>query len=152
MAITRIYPEYEVIRNTDRCIACRVCERQCANQVHRYDADGKKMLADESKCVNCHRCVTLCPTRALKIVKTDHTFRENSNWSGQSIQEIYRQAEAMLDGQSAPEAIVLASPEWHQGVVGIVASRMAEEFCCPTFLICLDGDKGKASSRSLECP
>lgn len=62
--------------------------------------------------------------------------------------EIYRQAEAMLDGQSAPEAIVLASPEWHQGVVGIVASRMAEEFCCPTFLICLDGDKGKASSRS----
>ena len=94
MAITRIYPEYEVIRNTDRCIACRVCERQCANQVHRYDADGKKMLADESKCVNCHRCVTLCPTRALKIVKTDHSFRENSNWSGQSIQEIYRQADS----------------------------------------------------------
>ncbi len=52
------------------------------------------MLADESKCVNCHRCVTLCPTRALKIVKTDHSFRENSNWSGQSIQEIYRQADS----------------------------------------------------------
>ena len=83
-----------MVRNPDRCIACRVCERQCANQVHRYDADGKKMLADESKCVNCHRCVTLCPTRALKIVKTDHTFRENSNWSGQSIQEIYRQADS----------------------------------------------------------
>ena len=27
------------------------------------------MTADESKCVNCHRCVSLCPTRALKIVK-----------------------------------------------------------------------------------
>ena len=94
MALNWIYPPYEVVRNLDRCIACRVCERQCANQVHRYDADGKKMLADESKCVNCHRCVTLCPTRALKIVKTDHTFRENSNWSGQSIQEIYRQADS----------------------------------------------------------
>lgn len=94
MALNWIYPPYEVVRNPDRCIACRVCERQCANQVHRYDADGKKMLADESKCVNCHRCVTLCPTRALKIVKTDHTFRENSNWSGQSIQEIYRQADS----------------------------------------------------------
>ena len=50
------------------------------------------MTADESKCVNCHRCVSLCPTRALKIVKTDHTFKENANWSGQTIQEVYRQA------------------------------------------------------------
>lgn len=47
-----------------------------------------------------------------------------------------------------PEAIVLASERWHQGVVGIVASRLAEEYNCPAFLICLDGDKGKASSRS----
>ncbi len=92
MSLTMIYPEYEVVRNTDRCIACRVCERQCANEVHHYDPDLKKMLADESKCVNCHRCVTLCPTRALKIVKTDHTFRENDNWSGRTINEVYRQA------------------------------------------------------------
>ena len=61
---------------------------------------------------------------------------------------IYRQAVAMLPEGRMPEAIVLSSPQWHQGVVGIVASRMAEEYCCPTFLICLDGDKGKASSRS----
>ena len=92
MPINYLYPEYEVVRNTDRCIACRVCERQCANEVHRYDPDLKKMLADESKCVNCHRCVSLCPTRALKIVKTDHTFRENANWTGGTIQEVYRQA------------------------------------------------------------
>ena len=52
------------------------------------------MLADESRCVNCHRCVTLCPTRALKIVKTGHTFRENGNWSGQAINEVYRQAQS----------------------------------------------------------
>jgi single-stranded-DNA-specific exonuclease len=32
--------------------------------------------------------------------------------------------------------------------VGIVASRIAEEYCCPTFLISLDGEHGKASSRS----
>ena len=94
MALNMIYPEFEVVRNPDRCIACRVCERQCANEVHRYDPDLKKMLADESKCVNCHRCVTLCPTRALKIVKTSHTFRENGNWSGQAINEVYRQAQS----------------------------------------------------------
>ena len=94
MALNMMYPEFEVVRNPDRCIACRVCERQCANEVHRYDPDLKKMLADESRCVNCHRCVTLCPTRALKIVKTGHTFRENGNWSGQAINEVYRQAQS----------------------------------------------------------
>lgn len=62
--------------------------------------------------------------------------------------QIYQQAVAMLPEGRPPEAIVLAAETWHQGVVGIVASRMAEEFCCPTFLICLDGEKGKASSRS----
>ena len=62
--------------------------------------------------------------------------------------EIYRQAIAMLPQGSPPEAIVLADESWHQGVVGIVASRIAEEYACPAFLICLDGDHGKASSRS----
>ncbi len=62
--------------------------------------------------------------------------------------EIYQQAVSMLPQGKTPEAIVLANASWHQGVVGIVASRMAEEYCCPTFLICLDGEKGKASSRS----
>lgn len=92
MPVNFLYPEFEVIRNLDRCIACRVCERQCANEVHRYEEDLKKMTADESKCVNCHRCVALCPTRALKIVKSDHTFRANANWTSDSIGEIYRQA------------------------------------------------------------
>ena len=62
--------------------------------------------------------------------------------------EIFQQAIQMLPLGKQPEAIVLADERWHQGVVGIVASRIAEEFCCPTFLICLDGEHGKASSRS----
>jgi len=71
------------------------------------------------------------------------------NRQRQSVEsEIYDQAMAMLPESSNPEAIVLADDRWHQGVVGIVASRIAEEYCCPTFLICLDGDHGKASSRS----
>ena len=50
------------------------------------------MTADDAKCVNCHRCVSLCPTRALKIVRTDHTFKENANWTKDNIQNVYRQA------------------------------------------------------------
>ncbi len=94
MAIEYLYPQFEVLRNPDRCIACRVCERQCANEVHHYDTDLQKMVSDESKCVNCHRCVSLCPTRALKITKTNHQFRENANWTGEVIQEVYRQADS----------------------------------------------------------
>ncbi len=94
MGINYIYPRYEVVRNKDRCIACRVCERQCANEVHSFDAELGIMKADEAKCVNCHRCVSLCPTRALKIVETDHKFKENGNWTGANITEIYRQAES----------------------------------------------------------
>lgn len=33
MAIDFLYPQYEVVRNYDRCICCRACERQCANEV-----------------------------------------------------------------------------------------------------------------------
>ena len=92
MAIDFLYPQSEVIRNPQRCISCRACERQCANEVHHYDVDFGCMMSDESKCVACHRCVSLCPTRALKIVKTDHTFKENANWTGKAISEVYRQA------------------------------------------------------------
>ena len=62
--------------------------------------------------------------------------------------EIYQEALSMLARDGADNAIVLAGEHWHQGVIGIVASRLAEEFACPAYLICLDGEKGKASSRS----
>ena len=45
-------------------------------------------------------------------------------------------------------ALVLAGESWHQGVVGIVASRLAERYSCPTFMICLQDGKGKGSCRS----
>lgn len=92
IAMDYIYPEYEVVRNPQRCIACRVCERQCSNEVHSYDAELNLMKSDDSKCVDCHRCVSLCPTHALKIVKTDHTFKTNANWTNETITEVYRQA------------------------------------------------------------
>ncbi len=45
--------------------------------------------------------------------------------------------------------IVLAEQGWHAGVIGIVASRLVEEFGRPTMLIALDGDQGKGSGRSI---
>ncbi len=71
------------------------------------------------------------------------------NRQRQSVESrIYEEAIAKLPPDRVPEVIVLADASWHQGVVGIVASRIAEEYCRPAVLICLDGGKGKASSRS----
>ena len=89
--------------------------------------------------------LTRDPQRARELA---HALCELNRLRQTVESEIYQQAVAMLPRDSAPEAIVLADDSWHQGVVGIVASRMAEEFCCPAFLICLDGPHGKASSRS----
>jgi single-stranded-DNA-specific exonuclease len=44
---------------------------------------------------------------------------------------------------------VLAEQGWHPGVIGIVASRVVEEFGRPTMLIALEGDTGKGSGRSI---
>lgn len=106
MAINYFYPEYEVVRDYDKCINCRVCERQCANCVHSYDEKGDRMESDSSKCVNCQRCVSLCPTRALKIVKSDNTFKLNESWKGEDILDIYRQAESggvLLSSMGTPK-------------------------------------------------
>ena len=49
----------------------------------------------------------------------------------------------------ASGAFVLASEAWHPGVIGIVASRIVEEFFRPTALICIRDGVGKGSARSI---
>jgi single-stranded-DNA-specific exonuclease len=45
--------------------------------------------------------------------------------------------------------IALAGEGWHPGVIGIVASRIVEEFGRPTMMIALEGEQGKGSGRSI---
>lgn len=62
--------------------------------------------------------------------------------------DIYEQCAAMLDQPMEAPCIVLAREGWHQGVVGIVASRLSEKYSCPAFMICLEHGMGKGSCRS----
>ena len=93
MPISLLTPEFRVERDESRCIACQVCVRQCANDIHSYDADDDCIYSDESNCVGCHRCVTLCPTHALTIRRTLLDFRANANWTADRITGIFKQAE-----------------------------------------------------------
>ena len=71
------------------------------------------------------------------------------NRKRQSIEnEIWKEANAQLIGQPPDGPIVLASESWHQGVIGIAASRLAEQYSLPAIIVCLNGDVGKGSCRS----
>lgn len=79
---------------------------------------------------------------------------DSANAERQHIERnIFEQAIAMLEESGTyPQCatIVLASNEWHQGVIGIVASRIVERYYRPTILLAIDGEgMAKGSGRSI---
>jgi single-stranded-DNA-specific exonuclease len=69
-------------------------------------------------------------------------------------QVITEQAVRMVDGDPAlleAGCLVVASPEWHEGVIGIVAARLVERYRRPCFVLAIDAEKGtaKGSGRTL---
>ncbi|MEO0109022.1 MAG: DHHA1 domain-containing protein, partial [candidate division WOR-3 bacterium] len=72
--------------------------------------------------------------------------QERKQIEEQAFEQALSQAEACA---SARPVVVLASENWHEGVIGIVAARIAERFYRPTILVAWDGDRGKGSGRSI---
>ena len=62
--------------------------------------------------------------------------------------DIMAEAGELLAGKRPNAPIVLAREGWHQGVIGIAASRLVDRFQTPAIMISLDGDHGKGSCRS----
>ena len=62
--------------------------------------------------------------------------------------EIFQECVQRLERRPQSGIILLADEHWHQGVVGIVASRLTEKYSCPVFMVCLDQGMGKGSCRS----
>ena len=75
----------------------------------------------------------------LCSLNTLRQSRENAIW---------KEALSLLDRDQTDVPIVLSKEGWHQGVIGIAASRLAEQFCVPTVMISFSGDVGKGSCRS----
>ena len=64
--------------------------------------------------------------------------------------EILHEAVALLEaGGDERSGIVLGSPSWHPGVIGIVASRLVERYHRPAVLVALGDDSGRGSGRSI---
>jgi len=64
--------------------------------------------------------------------------------------DIYEQAIKQIDGIKDNGVYVLGSDGWHQGVIGVVASRVTERYSRPSILFSFDGDVGKGSGRSIK--
>jgi single-stranded-DNA-specific exonuclease len=67
--------------------------------------------------------------------------------------EVLGRARAQLLAQGDPRrrlALVAADPEWHSGVLGIVAARLAKEFNRPCFVLRIEGETASGSGRSIE--
>ncbi len=81
-------------------------------------------------------------------------YLEQQNRRRQTVERnIFKQAREMAEAarmnSDACRGIVLASEDWHAGVIGIVASRVVGAFGRPTFIIAVDGDKAQGSGRSI---
>ena len=89
----------------------------------------------------------LADTRAKAVGHAEKLC--NLNRDRQALEtDIWQQAKDMLGSETPTAPIVLADEGWHQGVIGIAASRLTEAYGVPAIMICLDGDKGKGSCRS----
>ncbi len=86
--------------------------------------------------------------RALELaIELDQVNRKR-----QMIEEnIFKQAVEMVEreGYADSYGIVLASEEWHPGVIGIVASKLVEKYYRPTVLIAIKDGIGKGSARGI---
>ncbi|MBR1951249.1 MAG: hypothetical protein IKA32_01640, partial [Lentisphaeria bacterium] len=69
-------------------------------------------------------------------------------------QEIYQEACEQIERNLAwqsPYALLVAGRDWHQGVIGIVASRLARDYNRPTIVLTIQGDDAYGSGRSVSC-
>ncbi len=71
------------------------------------------------------------------------------NRERQAIEAAMLAAAADMVPDPLPAALVLSSPDWHEGVVGIVASRIADRYHRPAILLSEGDDEAKGSGRSI---
>jgi glutamate synthase domain-containing protein 2 len=88
-----LLPEFTIERKNERCIKCRVCERQCPEGSHCYDQELDRMFSSEEVCVGCQRCVVFCPTGALYVRPHPAEYRPNYSWTREKLQDLKKQAE-----------------------------------------------------------
>ena len=87
--------------------------------------------------------------KALKMAQTINQYNEERKELDKRMTEEASQLVAHLPQMEDKSAIVIYNADWHKGVIGIVASRLTEEFFRPAVVLTLDGDIVTGSARSV---
>jgi single-stranded-DNA-specific exonuclease len=117
-----------------RMLGFRLAPRiNAAGRLHRADAGVELMLTEDAD-----RAEAIASE--LDAANAERRFTE---------QRILFEAEAQVAELGDRVAYVLAGEGWHPGVIGIVASRIAERHHRPAVVIALDGEEGTGSGRSI---
>lgn len=100
-----------------------------------------------------HRALELLmsrdPQQAAELAaELDSLNRERQAEETRVVEEARRQVQARTS-QSLPPILVAWSDEWHKGVVGVAAGRLAKDFHRPTVLLAVEGDRATGSGRSI---
>jgi single-stranded-DNA-specific exonuclease len=82
--------------------------------------------------------------------KLERCNRDRQAQQSRIFDEAMAQARELQGAGASPDPVlVLASPTWHGGVIGIVAAKLVEALGRPAVMIALDGDQGRGSARSV---
>ncbi len=118
----------------EQTVGFRLAPRiNAAGRMHRADAGVELLLTDDEA-----RAETIAGELDEANVRRRHVETR-----------ILFEAEAQVAAAGEQPAYVLAGQDWHPGVIGIVASRLAERHHRPVLMIALDGDTGTGSGRSI---
>jgi single-stranded-DNA-specific exonuclease len=99
------------------------------------------------------RAVQLLISRSEEESRTLAQVLEAENRNRKNLDDMtFQEAKQLIETEgrlSSTKTLVLSREGWHPGVIGIVASRIVEQYCRPTVMIALDGETGKGSARSI---
>ena len=130
MAAARVDPSRVNERSVGFALAPRL---NAAGRMYRADAGLELILTED-------------PARAQQVAEE----LDRANLERRQVERAIRfEAEAQIAELGERGAYVLAGEDWHPGVIGIVAARLAERHHRPVVLIALEGERGRGSGRSI---
>lgn len=112
----------------------------------RINAAGR--ISDATRAVELFLCETASEARKIaeELCETNRMRQAEEN---KIIEQAYEKIRKEHDFEN-DKVIVLAEDNWHNGAIGIVASRITEKYNLPSILISFDGNVSKGSGRSIK--